>query len=184
MQKQKRDLILIFIIGFLVGASAVTVWNSQRSRSTDTSGDFASTPTGNEDEGSFAENTSSPLLSSATGFFPLPPSIPQNTRVGLSVPDQPKGKTVFIKELSVTGTKWVAIYDDNEGRPGWILGALRVREGDKEATVSLLRPEGTASGGTYYAAILNDDGDGEFNRLTDLPPLSPENVTVVRFITQ
>ncbi|MDO8520899.1 MAG: hypothetical protein Q7S52_02175, partial [bacterium] len=125
-------------------------------------------------------DSATPSLSGSSGF-PLPPSIPNNTRVGLSVSDQSAGKTVTVEGLAVSGTKWVAIYDDNGGRPGWILGARRVHEGDMTATIELLRPEGVVVGGVYYAAILNDDGDDTFNRLTDLPPLSPDKVTIVRW---
>lgn len=178
MQKQTRDLLLLLVIGILVGASSVMVWSSRHSR-TETPND-SSTFSG-INKGAAAPSGTSTSAISPSALFPLPPSIPANTRVGLSVPDQPAGNVVSVSNLSIVGTKWVAIYDDHEGRPGWILGASRVHEGDKETSVPLLRPEGTISGGTYYAAILNDDGDEEFNRLTDLPPLSPEKVTIVRF---
>ena len=133
--------------------------------------------------------TSSDILLSATtsrtetlsSALPELPRIPDNVRVGLSVLDQPAGKTVSVSSLEISGTQWVAIYDDKDGRPGWILGAARVHEGDKTTAVELLRPEGMISGNIYYAAILNDDGDSEFNRLTDLPPFSPDKIIIVRF---
>jgi hypothetical protein len=93
--------------------------------------------------------------------------------------DQPQGDSVAVSGLAIVVTKWIAIYDEQDGKPGWILGAARVHEGDTTATVDLLRAD--VAERTYYAAILNDDGDSVFNRLTDLPPLSPEKVTVVRF---
>src|SRR3989338_6489202 len=174
--KQTRELYLMLVIGILIGMSAVIVW---------TRGGFLR---GDDNDASTAEQVVvdaaddlAPQFISGSSGFPLPPSIPDNTRVGLSVPDQPAGKTVAILGLTVIGTKWVAIYDDNGGKPGWILGARRVHEGDAATVVELLRPEGAVAGGIYYAAVLNDDGDDEFNRLTDLPPLSSDKVTVVRW---
>lgn len=180
MTKQTRDLVLMLLIGLLIGISAVMVWNS-RGNGDQLAENNSSTPTGKDADTALPDAASVASIASPSTFFPLPPSIPSNTRVGLSVSDQPGGKTVTVQNLSITDTKWVAIYDDHDGKPGWILGAARVHEGDTSMTISLLRPEGTVSGGTYYAAILNDDGDGEFNRLTDLPPLSPDKVTIVRF---
>lgn len=172
----------MLIIGMLIGTSAVMVWNSRRSGGVAES--ESSTPSGAEADNSLLDSASAVSISSSSVLLPLPPSIPANTRVGLSVLDQSAGKTVVVGNLAILGTKWVAIYDDHDGKPGWILGATRVHEGDMEATVEFVRPEGIISGGTYYAAILNDDGDGEFNRLTDLPPLSPDKVTIVRFIAK
>ena len=151
------------------------VWSSPRGEG----GSELSTPSGVEDEAMVPSATSTATISSSAALFPIPPSIPANTRVGLSVFDQPQGDSVAVSGLAIVGTKWIAIYDEQDGKPGWILGAARVHEGDTTATVDLLRAD--VAGGTYYAAILNDDGDSVFNRLTDLPPLSPEKVTVVRF---
>lgn len=113
--------------------------------------------------------------------LPVPPSIPVNTRVGLSVPDQKAGNAVEVDKIETTASIWVAIYDERDGKPGWILGARRFRPGDVGGAIELLRP--TQAGATYYAALLNDDGDESFNRLTDLPPMSPDKVVVVKFTT-
>jgi len=165
----------MLFIGVFIGISAVMVWSSRGGEM----GDESSTPSGLESEATAPIATSTATISSSAALFPLPPSIPANTRVGLSVLDQPQGDSVAVSGLAIVGTKWIAIYDEQDGKPGWILGAARVHEGDTTATVDLLRAD--VAGGTYYAAILNDDGDSVFNRLTDLPPLSPEKVTVVRF---
>ncbi|MDO8520568.1 MAG: hypothetical protein Q7S52_00450 [bacterium] len=180
MGKNTRELFLMLTIGILIGVSAVMVWT--RGGWPKDGGDDASTAeqmVTNTSNGSSAQSISASPLD-----FPLPPSIPDNTRIGLSVADQPAGKMVTVSSIEVVGTKWIAIYDDNDGKPGWILGARRVHEGDTTATVELLRQEGAVAGGTYYAAILNDDGDDAFNRLTDLPPLSPDKVTIVRWMVK
>ena len=182
MTKQKRDLILMLVIGVLIGTSLVMVWSSRWRRGGGESN--ASTPSEVSTGGALPSATTPPATISLSALSVLPPSIPENTRIGLSVLDQPAGKIVSISTVSIEGTKWIAIYDDHDGKPGWILGAARVHQAENMANVELLRPEGMISGETYYAAILNDDGDGEFNRLTDLPPLSPDKVTIVRFSAQ
>jgi len=183
MQKQTQNLVLMLVIGVLMGTSAVMLWNSRGDEREDVGSD-SSTPPGGSAENTLLSVGTPPSIASPLLSFPLPPSVPANTRVGLSVLDQSAGKMVVVSDLSVVGKKWVAVYDDHEGKPGWILGASRVHEGDKETSVELIRPEGTIPGAIYYAAILNDDGDGEFNRLTDLPPLSPDKVTIVKFMTK
>lgn len=180
MTKQTQRLYLMLVIGILIGISLVMVVRAPKAAPVK----ISSTPSGatsTEDLLLRSEELRKEILTSA-----LPPlsQIPNNIRVGLTVENQSAGKTVTIGSLDVVGTEWVAVYDDKDGRPGWILGAAHVREGDKTAVVELLRPEGTLSGQTYYAAILNDDGDSEFNRLTDLPPLSPDKIVIVKFKVQ
>jgi hypothetical protein len=106
--------------------------------------------------------------------------IPSNSRARLRVDDQLAGAVVHVASVSPLGVQWVAIYDDRGGKPGWILGARRVSPSDTEITVELLRS--TLSGGTYYAALLNDDGDGVFDLRKDLPASSDEGMSVVRFL--
>jgi len=168
----------MLVIGVLIGVSVVMI-STRGGWLRDGENDASTAESMNTPETPVV--TSQDSLTAAPGDFPLPPSIPDNTRVGLSALDQLHGKTIAVGGLAVLGTKWVAIYDDHGGKPGWILGAGRVHEGDTGIVVELLRQEGTVAGGIYYAAILNDDGDDVFNRLTDLPPLSPDKVTIVRF---
>lgn len=171
-------LFLVLFIGVLLGAGVVFLFSS-RAPST-ARGDLpAAAP-----NTSIADVAARPSAEFSGARLPASPAIPKNVRIGLSVADQPAGKTVAVSGLEIKEKQWVAIYDDRDGRPGWILGATRVHTGDTDAIVEVLRPGGTLSGMTYYAALLNDDGDDEFNRLTDLPPLSPERVVIVSFIAQ
>lgn len=169
----------MLIIGILIGTSAAVVWSKSAVRTEE--GDASTAARFNGGEALEIPETNTDSIAPSTSDFPLPPSVPDNSRIGLTVLDQPAGKTVTVGGLSIVGKKWVAVYDDQNGKPGWILGARRVHEGDTDALVELIRPEGTTAGQVYYAAILNDDGDDEFNRLTDLPPLASDKVTIVRF---
>jgi len=93
--------------------------------------------------------------------------------VDIVVPNQPFGETVLITKASLPSAAWVAIYEDNDGEPGNILGARRVNSGDWSGEVVLLRS--TEADSAYYAKILSDDGDGSFNHQLDLPFLNSES---------
>jgi len=173
MKDQTRDLLLMLVIGAGIGVLGVYYWENKAPDAVN----VATTPSGTEAADTTLATTTTEVKHVE---LPVPPSIPSNTRVGLAVADQSAGEAVTVTDLSVTGAQWVAIYDERDGKPSWILGAARVREGDTVAVVHLLRP--TQAGATYYAAILNDDGDETFNRLTDLPPMSPNKVVVVKFM--
>lgn len=178
---------LMLIIGVLIGTTAVMVWKLDNAPTTESNADSTSqsTPNGesdaNETGDAIRATTTGSVLSQASAW-PLPPEIPTNTRVGLTVLDQPAGTAVNVSGLTIVGKKWIGVYDDRSGAPGWIMGATRVHEGDAVGKVELLRA--MVAGGTYYAVILNDDGDETFNRLSDLPPLTPDRVTIVRFKAQ
>ncbi len=176
MTKHTQQLTLMLVIGALIGFGLVKVFSGSNERD----GSLDSTPLGTESP-TIEDMTKKSEVLSPTKQFPLPPSVPANTRVGLSVPDQVASRSVSVSAISVEAISWVAVYEEKAGGPGSILGAAKVKLGETSATIELLRPEGTLSGSTYYVAILPDNGDGEFNRLTDLPPFSSEKVVIVTF---
>lgn len=176
MTKQTQQLILMLVIGILIGTSAVMVWKL-KSRQTSIDESERSTPSGATTTALIEMNQKPTTIGQSS--WPLPPEIPANTRVGLSVADQPASSVVNVSGLTLSEIHWVGIYDDRDGHPGFIMGAKRVHPGDTLATVELLRP--TAQAGQYYAVILTDDGDDTFNRLSDLPPQSPDKVVMVSF---
>ena len=176
MTKHTQQLVLMLIVGVLLGFAVVKVFSGSNERG----GDMDSTPAGVTTP-TTEDLTKKPESLSPAKRFPLPPSVPANSRIGLSVPDQVAGRTVSVPTVSVEEVSWVAVYDAKDGAPGSILGAAKVKVGETMAFVELLRPEGTLAGATYYVAILPDNGDGEFNRLTDLPPFTPDRINIVTF---
>lgn len=177
----------MLIIGVLIGTTAVMVWKLDKAHAPEGDAEkmSQSTPNGESDTkgtGDAIRATTTGSVLSQASAWPLPPEIPANTRVGLTVQDQPAGNMVSVSGLVITGKKWIGVYDNRSGAPGWIMGAARVHEGDTVGKVELLRA--MVAGGTYFAVILNDDGDETFNRLSDLPPLTPDRVTIVRFNAQ
>jgi hypothetical protein len=180
MTKHTQQLVLMLIVGALIGFAIVKVFSATSFHSEDVDD---STPIGANAPTSEELMKKSESLSPARSF-PLPPSVPNNTRIGLSVLDQAASTRVSVAIVAVESSSWVAVYDQVNGVPGSILGASKVKQGETSAVIDLLRPEGTLPGATYYVAILPDNGDGEFNRLTDLPPFVPEKLSIVTFKAQ
>jgi hypothetical protein len=177
MSKETQRLLLMLVIGVCAGVAVVMLMKD------DTNSEGAKdSSTAQGETVQLTDNSVKPATEYVQSMLPAAPEIPKNVREGLTVKDQQASRQVSATGFSVRGTAWIAIYDDQAGRPGWILGAARVHDGDTSITVDLLRPEGTTAGATYYAALLSDDGDDEFNRLTDLPPLSPDKVVIVSFM--
>jgi hypothetical protein len=176
MANQTQKLLLMLVIGVLLGATSMLAWKLDGTGEVPV-GD--STPTGiPNEERNIA--TTTPVTIAVAADIPSSPEIPPNMRVGLNVADQPAGSVVFVTGLTVTENQWVAVYEENEGKPASILGASRVRVGYISTSVDLLRA--TEQGRKYFVAILNDDGDNYFNRLSDLPPFSPDRMVIVSFI--
>lgn len=171
MSQRTIRLSLLLVIGFLLGAGFMMVGGEPAvAPTTDDSTPAGTTP-------DLAAGGTSEIRNSD---LPLPPEVPKNFRAGIRADDQPAGMTVRVSGFSLDATKWLAVYESSPtGAPGAILGALRVHPGDSEGTIDLLRA--SVPGGIYYVAILEDDGDNEFNRQRDLPPLSPEKVQIVQF---
>jgi hypothetical protein len=184
MAKQTQQLLLMLIIGVLIGIAVVKAFSSSKVEAPVLATATESTTASTTEEVAAPALPETPKVISAAKDFPLPPVVPANTRVGITVGDQPAKKSVAVTEIAVKAMSWIAIYDEREGKPGSILGAQRVNPEDTATTVELLRREGTVAGQKYYAAILPDNGDGVFDRLTDLPPFSPEKVVIVSFLAK
>ncbi len=171
----------MLVIGILIGTFGVIALRTPEERAMNAnSNSTEETVSTIQTEGAnFAPATTTIAQS---GTLPILPQIPENTRVGLSVMNQPAGMRVDVTGLVLTTNQWVAVYDDRDGRPSSILGAGRVWPQATSTVIELLRP--MLAKGKYYAALLQDDGDDSFNRLTDLPPLSPERVIIVSFLAE
>jgi hypothetical protein len=180
MTSSTQKLFLMLVIGILIGAMGVLAWRTGEISGPAVGND--STPSGVVAEQLDVATTSSQTISSTSKIPVALPEIPRNVRVGMNVSDQPAGDEVFVTGLVLEKDHWVAVYDEQGGQPGSILGASRVRAGQISTTVSLLRA--TEEGGRHYVAILNDNGDDRFDRQTDLPPLSSEHFVIVSFVAR
>jgi hypothetical protein len=83
----------------------------------------------------------------------------------LVVGTQTAGNTVTISDITVTAPTWVAVMDNNNGKPGNALGAVMFFPGQRSGTVELLRA--TVSGRTYFVGQYVDNGDHQFSKQAD-----------------
>ena len=90
-----------------------------------------------------------------------------NGKNSVAASDQSAGDTVSISSAVLEHGAWVAVHEDDAGKPGRILGAQMFPAGTHPGTVDLLRK--TAAGGTYYAMLHADDGDHAFDSAKDMP---------------
>ena len=100
-----------------------------------------------------------------------------NTAVAsVALSDQSAGSQVALAKVVFDRIGWIAIYEDNEGAPGRILGAQIFDKGENAGVVELLRP--TEVGMTYYAIMHSDSGDRRFD-LADDPQMAGPSGKVV-----
>jgi hypothetical protein len=85
----------------------------------------------------------------------------------ISVDNQYPGKIVYVSSATLPKDGFVVIHKDNAGTAGAIIGSKAFKKGTNPGTVELT--EATVNGGTYYAMLHEDNGDGVFNAATDMP---------------
>lgn len=144
--------VLIFLIGFVLGAGSIWLF-------------LLSDQRGNDQY--FTEQNDSYL----SGDVPVRNEGMQNRIV---IPDQEYGGMVAIQFVSFNRSGWLVIHELlPDGSLGNALGAQRFDVGEYSGGVSLLRV--TESGSTYSAVLYTDNGDKRFDLGLDLPELDESN---------
>lgn len=87
----------------------------------------------------------------------------------VSIKNQTPGNRVTIESLTLPATTWVGIHDNQNGKPGVVLGARRFRAGSYTNEFVQLFIAPMNAGETYYAVFLKDDGDDTFDYTKDTP---------------
>ncbi len=87
----------------------------------------------------------------------------------VSIKNQAPGNRVTIETLKLPATAWLGIHDNQNGKPGVILGARRFRKGEYTNEFVQLFIAPMKAGETYYAILLKDDGDDTFDYTKDTP---------------
>ncbi len=160
--------VLVFLIGIVVGFGSASLW-LRRSKSAPVSVQNGTS----ENSPAVSEIMPTPESDNTTAQKPTDTSLGQvsaalsGAKNSLSVSDQAAGNTVNVSLAVLENAAWVAIHEDNAGKPGKILGAQMFQAGTHSGTVELLR--GTTAGGTYYAMIHADGGDHVFDAAKDAP---------------
>lgn len=163
MDQQKMSTaqtVLVGIICFAVGfAVSYGIWGRNQSVGDQTRAPGGETQTPGESGGEMQKTIQSAgaaLVTTVAGTN------------AISVEDQPPGNRVAVASASLSVSAWIAIHEDQAGKPGRILGARRLDPGTwSNAEVELLRA--AQPGQTYYAMLHREDGDRQFDQAKDLP---------------
>lgn len=147
-----------FLAGVLVGFGSYKVWPGIK-------GEYAGIRQSDEER--------VPLFVDEDDLAPQDVSVREGSGMPggnvIIVNDQPAGNRVAIELITAKENGWVAIREDRDGKPGNILGAQFFSAGTQSGAVDLLRA--TEGGKIYYAVLIGDDGDGQFDYTKDLPLL-------------
>ena len=166
--------VLIFVIGIVVGFGSASLWlrRSQNS-SMGVKDDASSVSQAIEQEASEKGKESSLAQISASTSKTVDAD-------SLAVNNQSAGNAVVLSSVALTHDAWVAVHEENNGKPGKILGAQLFPAGIHSGNVDLLRE--TTAGGNYYAMIHKSDGDHTFDAAKDMPVKDAEgNPVMVKF---
>ena len=155
----------IFVGGLVFGVVVAWGWSALRNPSNNvaTKGN-AVTTTSTTSNTKTAANTTANTASVAAGVTL------GSTDIDVTSP-QRAGQSVIINSVGVSKPTWVIVYDNNQGRPGNVLGA-QLFFTSANGTVTLLRP--TMAGKTYFIGRAVDNGDRKFQKTSDTP-LADEN---------
>ena len=158
----RQNLIISFLIGLLVGFGIFYLWNNNYNTSKDKK-------LNTENEVASRKDAKNVDINEASF---------QKSANSITVNDQLAGLRVDIGEFTLAKNGWIVIYEDNNGKPGNILGAHRYNAGTYEkGEVNLLR--NTEEGSVYYAMIHSDNGDKKFDYKDDTPVLNSSRVPVM-----
>ncbi|MEK7152231.1 MAG: hypothetical protein AAB773_02255 [Patescibacteria group bacterium] len=163
----RNNLISTFLIGVLAGFGLYSMWDNSAAVKS-----FVKQDKGVQKEGDVMDESlnEGALLDTNKESF--------GTYV-LSAQDQPEGLKVLIDSAIMSAQGWIVIHEDRDGAPGNILGAQRFEAGVSAGEVELQR--NTVEGGTYYAMVHTDDGDGQFDHTKDLPLIENDAPVMVTF---
>jgi hypothetical protein len=182
--------VILFVIGALVGLGADRIY--MKRNSAPSSRQMEQNPAENKegmagvdltiDQGISEESVAKKpeAIGDMMGpSFDGPVSTPGQNSV--LVDDQKPGDKVMIKSVTLETAGWVVIHDDNNAKPGHILGAHRFNAGTYTGQVELLK--NTEEEKVYYAMLHADNGDRQFDYRTDLPTKDQiGNPVMMRFV--
>lgn len=157
----KKNLIISFLIGVIIGAGGYylvinsKVLNITKKKDTDTKKEVTNTVANDKE----IKNTTN----NKTNVIVVDKKV--SSKSSITVSDQPAGLRVVVDSVTLEGSGWIAIHEDNDGKLGNILGAQRFDAGTYKGLVDLLR--NTVEGGVYYAVLYSDNGDNLFDHKKD-----------------
>ena len=148
--------IFSFIGGFIVGFLLIWGWNAYIDKSTR----------------NIEPQTTTPEISTEESQMPSEDSLTNESVTeaeeseSVSVSDQAAGDMVIGVDATLETDGWIVVHEEQDGRIGNALGAVRRDVGTHEnVSIPLLR--GTTIGSRYWIVLYSDDGDRQFNLETD-----------------
>jgi hypothetical protein len=170
-------IIIAFVLGFVFGFAVSQTFLSERPAAGgdaegERAGEASDEATGGLQEGGeagFDFSSGSGADVDVLGEFGSGATVGERVSgsSAIAIESQTAGLVALVKHLVLDERSWIAIHEDERGRPGRILGAARFAAGTHtDVSVELIRP--TESGGVYYGMIHRDDGDDSFDSKTDL----------------
>ncbi len=152
----RKNLIIAFIIGLIVGFGSYYVWDTApfQSDKADEAVQEEVEVQKDQENDLVGDNLENPSTNIGDG----------NT---ITMNDQPAGMRVVLTSASFGTSVWVAVREDIGGEAGSILGAGRFDAGDyTNAEIELLR--NTLEESEYLVVMYEDDGDREFDHKKDI----------------
>lgn len=168
---QKNNSKVVWIVGaVVVCVIAALIFIGQRDKSESIGSNATTTATKTERKTDATEPTTvTPVIGSMEG---------------LTVPSpQDAGMEVLVEVASVPAPTWIVVYENNNGKPGNVLGAAFFTQTISSDSISLLR--GTQPGRTYFVGKTHDDGDRKY--ALDIDPVVRDdegNPVLVEFTTR
>lgn len=143
MENQNVRIAIAFVLGIVIGVGGLSVIMRAKT---------VSAPAFDEISEEIATSTFSGVTNPGSVA-----ALNNTTNDMLTVSSQPAGKVVFVTNVTAAKPLWVAIHDDENGKPGKVLGAGLFSPGAESGAVELLRS--TVAGTSYFAVVHTDDGD-------------------------
>ena len=109
---------------------------------------------------------------------------PESTllRVGenaIFVADQMPAETVMISFVDLAEVGWVVIHENNEGKPGIIMGNSDFLSSDETRDFSINLIRASVDSEQLFAMLHKDNGDGIFNAAEDTPVIDVDDTPVI-----
>jgi hypothetical protein len=186
-KKEVLRTIVLLLIGFVVGFAShayVSVTGTEDEQIADADdlvelNDAVASSTSTTDEDTTMDGATA--MEEDLSFNATPNNMASGA-YSISVTDQAAGGVVYVTQMDLGESAWVAVREDAEGSLGNILGAAWYPEGKHSGVVELLRS--TDQNTMYYVVLYQDDGDKAFDYKKDtLVTDSDTNVLVTKFRT-
>ena len=150
-----QKILISALIGFVIGAGAVLVWNVSQP-------DSLTTESGLNEQKSPADSQGGNAVADGVNVSDV---VPDPVRISgvtdrVDADDQPAGSSAQVSVVVLAEAGWVAIQEDVNGELGNVLGAAWFPAGTASGSVELLRD--TVPGNVYHVVLYHDNGNKEF----------------------